>query len=57
MVDGRHLDAEFTKQVSNFKIRGSSAKVNLALDALPNFTSMPGDGLHLAGAISISPES
>ena len=40
MVDGRHLDAEFTKQVSNFKIRGSSAKVNLALDALPNFTSM-----------------
>ena len=55
MVDGRHLDAEFTKQVSNFKIRGSSAKVNLALDALPNFTSMPGDGPHLAGAISISP--
>ena len=49
------LDAEFTKQVSNFKIRGSSAKVNLALDALPNFTSMPGDGLHLAGAVSISP--
>ena len=57
MVDGRHLDAEFTKQVSNFKIRGSSAKVNLSLDALPNFTSMPGDGPHLAGAISISPES
>ena len=55
MVDGRHLDAEFTKQVSNFKIRGSSAKVNLALDALPNFTSMPGDGPHLAGAVSISP--
>ena len=30
--------------MSNFKIRGSSAKVNLSLDALPNFTSMPGDG-------------
>ena len=55
MVDGRHLDPEFTKQVSNFKIRGSSAKVNLALDALPNFISMPGDGPHLAGAVSISP--
>jgi phytoene dehydrogenase-like protein len=55
MVDGRHLDAEFTKQVSDFKIRGSSAKVNLALDALPNFTCMPGDGPHLAGATSISP--
>ena len=55
MVDSQHLDAEFSKQVKNFKIRGSSAKVNLSLDALPNFTSMPGDGPHLAGAISISP--
>ena len=55
MVDARHLDAEFVEQVEGFKIRGSSAKVNLALDALPNFTSLPGDGPHLAGAISISP--
>jgi len=55
MVDTRHLDAAFIKQINDFKIRGSSAKVNLALDALPNFTSMPGDGPHLAGAISISP--
>jgi phytoene dehydrogenase-like protein len=55
MVEARHLDPEFVKQVSDFKIRGSSAKVNLALDALPNFTSMPGEGPHLAGAISISP--
>jgi phytoene dehydrogenase-like protein len=55
MVDAQHLDPEFVKQVDDFKIRGSSAKVNLALDALPNFTSMPGQGPHLSGAISISP--
>jgi phytoene dehydrogenase-like protein len=55
MVGPGHVDAEFTNQVKNFKIRGSSAKVNLALDALPNFTSMPGEGPHLSGAISISP--
>jgi phytoene dehydrogenase-like protein len=55
MVGTSHLAAEFIKQVSDYKIRGSSAKVNLALDALPNFTSMPGKGPHLAGAISISP--
>jgi phytoene dehydrogenase-like protein len=29
--------------------------VNLALDALPDFKSMPGPGAHLRGAISISP--
>ncbi len=55
MVDSQHLDAGFLKQVSDFKIRGSSAKVNLSLDGLPDFTSMPGDGPHLSGAISISP--
>jgi phytoene dehydrogenase-like protein len=55
MVDSQHLDAPFIKQVSDFKIRGSSAKVNLSLDALPDFTSMPGSGPHLGGAISISP--
>jgi len=55
MIDGSHLAPEFFKQVSDFKIRGSSAKVNLSLDALPNFISMPGNGPHLGGAISISP--
>jgi phytoene dehydrogenase-like protein len=55
MVGPAHLDAEFVKQVTHFKIRGSSAKVNLALDRLPNFTCLPGTGPHLSGAISISP--
>ncbi len=41
--------------IRNFNIRGSSGKVNLALDALPDLTCMPGNGRHLAGAISISP--
>src|SRR5688572_26808634 len=55
MIDSQHLDAPFIKQIQDFKIRGSSAKVNLSLDGLPNFTSMPGNGPHLAGAMSISP--
>ena len=29
--------------------------MNLALDALPDFTCLPGAGAHLRGAISISP--
>jgi phytoene dehydrogenase-like protein len=57
MVGSEHLDGEFLTQVGHFKIRGSSAKVNLALDALPNFTALPGEGPHLAGAISISPST
>jgi phytoene dehydrogenase-like protein len=49
------LDGEFLAEVRRYKLRGSSGKVNLALDALPDFKSLPGPGPHLRGAISISP--
>ena len=49
------LDAEFEQEVRRFKFRGSSGKVNIALDSLPSFSSLPGAGEHLRGAISISP--
>ncbi|MGH9773557.1 MAG: phytoene desaturase family protein [Candidatus Acidiferrales bacterium] len=55
MMDERELPAEFVEEVKRYKFRGSSGKVNLALDALPEFTCLPGKGAHLRGAISISP--
>jgi phytoene dehydrogenase-like protein len=55
MMEQGHLPEEFLEQVGHYKFRGSSGKVNLALDALPNFTCLPGPGTHLRGAISISP--
>jgi phytoene dehydrogenase-like protein len=54
-MDERELPSEFVEGVKRYKFRGSSGKVNLALDALPSFTCMPGPGPHLRGAISISP--
>src|SRR6476646_9624218 len=51
----RELPADFVEEIRRYKYRGSSGKVNLALDALPDFTCMPGNGPHLRGAISISP--
>ncbi len=55
MVGPEHLPGDFVADIKRYKFRGSSGKVNLALDALPNFTSLPGGGAHLRGAISISP--
>jgi len=55
MVGAEHLPEALVDDVKRYKYRGSSGKVNLALDALPNFTAMPGEGPHLRGAISISP--
>jgi phytoene dehydrogenase-like protein len=54
-VGADHLPEDFVESVNRYKFRGSSGKVNLALDALPEFTCLPGTGAHLRGAISISP--
>ncbi|HEX6622830.1 MAG TPA: NAD(P)/FAD-dependent oxidoreductase, partial [Pyrinomonadaceae bacterium] len=55
MVGEEHLPAEFVEDIKRYKFRGSSGKVNMALDALPDFKAMPGPGAHLRGAVSISP--
>jgi phytoene dehydrogenase-like protein len=56
-IEPRQLPGDFLEAVRRYKYRGSSGKVNLALDALPNFTCLPGPGRHLRGAISISPST
>jgi len=54
-IEENQLPAEFLEDVRRYKFRGSSGKVNIALDALPDFKCLPGSGAHLRGAISISP--
>ncbi|MCH7823858.1 MAG: NAD(P)/FAD-dependent oxidoreductase [Acidobacteria bacterium] len=64
LVGAEHLDDEFVSAIKRYKIRGSSGKVNLALDALPRPTCLEGiehkTGFpaesYLRGAISISPD-
>jgi phytoene dehydrogenase-like protein len=54
-IEEKQLPAEFLEDIKRYKFRGSSGKVNMALDALPDFKCLPGPGHHLRGAISISP--
>ena len=56
-IESRELPSDFLDEVKQYKFRGSSGKVNLALDALPDFTCLPGPGRHIRGAISISPST
>ena len=49
------LDPDFEAEVRRYKFRGSSGKVNLALDGLPELACKPGAGPWLRGAISFSP--
>jgi len=55
LVDTKDLPGDLVEGVRRYKFRGSSGKVNLALDGLPDLTCLPGNGPHLRGAISISP--
>jgi phytoene dehydrogenase-like protein len=57
LVGEEHLDPEFVAGIRRYKLRGSSAKVNLAVDRLPDFACRPNarGTLHLRGDIAISP--
>ena len=55
LVEESQLDADFRDEVKRYKYRGSSGKVNLALDGLPELACKPGVGEWLRGAISFSP--
>lgn len=55
MVGTSNLSPDFVSRIRRFKLRGSSGKVNLALDRLPDFTCRPGNGPHLRGDIAIAP--
>jgi phytoene dehydrogenase-like protein len=54
-LEPAELPGDFLEDVRRYKYRGSSGKVNLALNGLPDFKCRPGPGAHLRGAISISP--
>jgi phytoene dehydrogenase-like protein len=41
LVDEKELPERFVHRVKHFKMRGSSGKVNIALDGLPDFPALP----------------
>ncbi len=57
LVGSAHLPPEFVDDLRRYKLRGSSGKVNLALDRFPELACRPGDGLHVRGDIAIAPST
>ncbi|MGB3899154.1 MAG: NAD(P)/FAD-dependent oxidoreductase [Mesorhizobium sp.] len=49
LVEEKELPETFLRRVRNFKIRGSSGKVNIALDSMPEFPALPKDSPCLRG--------
>jgi phytoene dehydrogenase-like protein len=55
LVSPIHLEPNFVLQTKNVRFRGACVKINLALDRLPRFRGLQGDGAdpHLFGLIQI----
>ncbi len=54
LVDDKALPPDFVQRVRHFKIRGSSGKLNIALDGLPHFPAIPPDCPARSGDLHIT---
>ena len=56
LLDERDLDADFVAAIRHYRIEGTSCKINLALNGLPEFTAYPGSpGPHHRATMHICP--
>ncbi len=49
------LPADFLARIRNWKNGSGTFRMNVALDRLPSFTALPGDGDHLSSGIILAP--
>ena len=57
MVDAAHLDADFLQRMRGYRCGSATLRMNLALDRLPDFTSLPGSEVadHHRSGIIVAP--
>jgi phytoene dehydrogenase-like protein len=55
-VDPQHLTPSFLQRLQHYRMLGTVAKVNLALNGLPSFKGVNGNTSLLGGSIQVSPE-
>jgi phytoene dehydrogenase-like protein len=55
LVPARALPAAFLDRIANWRNGSGTFRINVALNALPSFTALPGAGDHLTAGIIIGP--
>ncbi len=55
LVDRKALDGDFLRRIEAYRCVSGTFRMNVALDALPDFTCLRGDGPHLRSGIIIAP--
>jgi phytoene dehydrogenase-like protein len=55
LVEPAHLPEDFLEAIRNFRSEGTSLKINLGLDGLPDFRMLPGSGPQHRATIHLCP--
>jgi phytoene dehydrogenase-like protein len=55
LMDPGVLPADFRHRMENWRVGSGTFRMNVALDRLPSFTALPGEGDHLSSGIIIAP--
>jgi phytoene dehydrogenase-like protein len=55
MIDPTVLPKDFSERIERYRCGSGTFRMNVALDALPSFTCLPGEGDHLTAGIIIAP--
>ena len=56
LLPAEALPADFLGRIKNWRNGSGTFRMNVALDALPSFTALPGAGDHLSAGIIIAPD-
>ncbi len=56
LVQPQNLQPTFLQKLQHYRMNGTVAKINLALNGLPKFKGVDGDTAMLSGRIQVSPE-
>jgi phytoene dehydrogenase-like protein len=55
MIEASALEPDFRRRIEAYRCGSATFRMNVALDALPEFTCFPGDGPHLRSGIIMAP--
>jgi phytoene dehydrogenase-like protein len=55
MIDAGALEPDFRRRIESYRCASATFRMNVALDRLPDFSCLPGDGPHLRSGIVVAP--
>jgi phytoene dehydrogenase-like protein len=55
LIEPSILEPEFRRRIAGYRCASATFRMNVALDAAPEFTCLPGDGPHLRSGIIVAP--